>query len=110
MASISDILQFASDNACFVTAHIASVCILEAISGTTPPNILCFSICVATTEETIFLPFSTTAAAVSSQELSIPRINIKPPHSIKKTDVQLFLINILSLSTHLHADFRKSFS
>jgi hypothetical protein len=34
------------------------------------------SICEDTTSEIILLPFSTTAAAVSSQEVSIPRIFI----------------------------------
>src|SRR4030065_372008 len=50
------------------------ICCLEATSGLTPPNGACKSIWEATTLERIRRPSSTTAAAVSSQEVSIPRI------------------------------------
>ena len=44
-----------------------------ASSGTTPPYLACRSIWLLTTEETITEPSSTTDAAVSSHEVSIPR-------------------------------------
>src|SRR4051812_20432918 len=44
----------------------------DASSGTTPPKRRCSSICVATTSESTRLPSSTTEAAVSSQEVSMP--------------------------------------
>src|SRR5512133_205879 len=52
------------------------MCCRDATSGKTPPYFLCSSIWVATTLESRSRPFSTTAAAVSSQELSIPRIRV----------------------------------
>src|SRR5699024_8608641 len=51
-------------------------CFLDAISGTTPPYREWVSICDEMTLEHISLPFFETAAAVSSQELSIPKIMI----------------------------------
>jgi len=48
---------------------------LEASSGTTPPYSACIS-CEYTTLERISFPSLTTAAAVSSQEVSIPSITI----------------------------------
>ena len=76
MASTSAIDRLAFSNALRVTPQMASVCAREAISGTTPPYSLCISICEATTLESSVRPSSTTAAAVSSQELSKPKIRI----------------------------------
>jgi hypothetical protein len=55
------------------------MCLRDAISGTTPPYLLCNSACDAIMLERIRRPSSTTAAAVSSQEVSIPNINIYQP-------------------------------
>ena len=49
-----------------------------AISGTTPPKGLCSSNWVKTTLERIARSSETTAAAVSSHDVSIPRNNIIP--------------------------------
>jgi hypothetical protein len=49
---------------------------LAAFSGIMPPVSACISAELATTFERIFVPFSTTAAAVSSQLVSIPNIFI----------------------------------
>src|SRR5689334_22237926 len=53
----------------------SSRCRREATSGTTPPNRACRSACDETTLERISPP-STSAAAVSSQEVSSPRITL----------------------------------
>ena len=53
-----------------------SICFLEAISGTTPPYNVCKSICEDMTLDSASLPLTTTAAAVSSHELSIAHIFI----------------------------------
>ena len=45
------------------------------VSGTTPPYLPCVLICEATIEESTRGASSTTAAAVSSHELSIPRMS-----------------------------------
>ena len=74
MASMSPKVSPASFIAPSTTQQMFSQCRLEAISGTTPPYLRCSSTWVEMTEERIFRPFSTTAAAVSSQELSMPRI------------------------------------
>ena len=54
-----------------------SACALAAISGTTPPNAACKSVCPNTTDDKMLAGSSgvwrTIAAAVSSQLLSIPR-------------------------------------
>ena len=75
-ASMSARVRPAFSSALRVTPQTASVCAREAISGTTPPYSLCISTCEATTLESSVRPSSTTAAAVSSQELSKPRIRI----------------------------------
>jgi hypothetical protein len=49
-------------------------CSRDANSGTTPPYGKCVAICENTTLERICSPERTTEAAVSSQELSIPRM------------------------------------
>src|SRR3989338_963040 len=58
------------------TAVMVSNCILEAISGTTPPYFLCKVKEDATTLERIFLQSLTTATAVSSQDVSMPKTYI----------------------------------
>jgi len=52
------------------------ICWRAATSGIMPPVLVCRSEEEATTLERIFVPFLTTAAAVSSQLVSIPRISI----------------------------------
>ena len=74
IASTSSNVKFASFNAAFTTPSTASICILDATSGTTPPNFLWVSIWDAMTLERTFLPSTTIAAAVSSQLDSIPKI------------------------------------
>ena len=59
------------------TGTIALRCSRDASSGTTPPYFACIVICEATTLERMTLPFSTTAAAVSSHEDSMPRISLE---------------------------------
>ena len=76
IASISSNFTLASSSAFFVTLDIASIWFLDAISGTTPPYFSCIGICVSITFDNISLPFFTTEAAVSSQELSIAKINV----------------------------------
>ena len=60
--------------ASLTTALNVSMCWREASSGTMPPYSACISICDATTLEWIVRPSSMTAAAVSSQDVSMPRI------------------------------------
>ena len=74
MPSRSLIFISDSDIAAFITVDIARMCCLEATSGTIPPNVACKLACEATILEMIFVPESTTAAAVSSQDVSIPSI------------------------------------
>ena len=75
MASKSSRVTSASFNASSMTWLIFSMCFLEAISGTTPPYNLCSSIWDDMILDNMVLPFFTTEAAVSSQELSIARIS-----------------------------------
>src|SRR5262245_58149932 len=63
------------------TGTIASRWERLATSGTTPWKGAWRATCDSTTEERIRVPSSTTAAAVSSQEDSIPRIRTKGPGS-----------------------------
>ena len=56
---------------------IARKCSRDASSGTTPPYFECVAICEETTDDKIRDPSSTTAAAVSSHDDSIPRIRIR---------------------------------
>src|SRR5580692_6668687 len=72
MASSSPSRVRAVCNASRTTGTMARRCSREASSGTTPPYLL-WAICEATTEDSTVSAFSTTAAAVSSQEDSIPR-------------------------------------
>ena len=55
------------------TGAIVATCWRDATSGTTPPYSACTRICDATTSERTRRPSSTTAAAVSSHDVSIPR-------------------------------------
>ena len=57
---------------------MASTCMREAISGTTPPYSACTSIWDAMALARSIRPFSTTAMAVSSQELSTARMMAAP--------------------------------
>ena len=61
----------ASSNAFATTAEIVSVWARLASSGTTPPKTACRSIWLATTEERTASVSSTTAAAVSSHDVSM---------------------------------------
>jgi cytochrome bd-type quinol oxidase subunit 1 len=56
------------------TGTIFSICFLEASSGTTPPYGWCVATWDQTTLDKMVCPPEVTAAAVSSQEVSIPRI------------------------------------
>src|SRR5579864_2704696 len=58
------------------TGTICRRCSREASSGTTPPYLRCTSICDATMLDRISRPSATTAAAVSSQEDSIPNMRV----------------------------------
>src|SRR5699024_5668117 len=85
------ILIWASFKAVFKTVDTHSTCIRLAISGTTPPNIRCVSICDATTlHKSSRLSFKI-ATAISSQLDSIAKIRL-----------MLFPPFLLSLNKHLH--------
>src|SRR5258706_14123938 len=58
-----------------MTAPMLRRCVRDANSGTTPPNLLCTSSCDATMLDNT-VPSSSTAAAVSSHELSTARMRI----------------------------------
>jgi len=68
----------ASSRACWVTRLMFSRWWRDAISGTTPPNFVCMSICEEMTLDMISLPSATTASDVSSQLDSIPRVRNFP--------------------------------
>src|SRR5262245_12923484 len=53
---------------------MTSMCMREATSGNTPPYCACLAACEATTLDRMKRPSATTAAAVSSQEVSIARM------------------------------------
>src|SRR5512142_1279033 len=65
-----------SSSASRTAGTIALRCSRDASSGTTPPYFECVAICEETTDDKIRDPSSTTAAAVSSHDDSIPRIRI----------------------------------
>src|SRR6266508_1619813 len=67
----------AASRARLMTGTITSVCRRDASSGTTPPYGPWTSSCEATMLDRILRPPSRTAAAVSSQEVSIPRTIIR---------------------------------
>ena len=58
------------------TGLSTSRCARDAISGTTPPNSACSSTCVDTTLDTTSYPPITSAAAVSSQLVSMPSTSV----------------------------------
>src|SRR4030042_2409781 len=66
------------------------ICCLEATSGKIPPNLACKSTWEATILERIRRPSSTTDAAVSSQDVSIPRIRIGGLSSLDSLRVDVF--------------------
>ena len=74
IASMSSNVTPATSKASSTTAFIASMCFLDATSGTTPPNFVCISIWEDIIFDKTSLPLTTTAAAVSSQLLSIANI------------------------------------
>src|SRR5438552_5314807 len=80
--SICDQSRCASSSARRRTGTIVATCWREATSGTTPPYWAWTRTCEATTSERTRRPSSTTAAAVSSHEVSIPRtfIFLEAPH------------------------------
>src|SRR5450631_130945 len=69
----------ASRSACPTTFTTEARCCRDATSGTTPPYSACTSTCDEITFERMCLPFSITAAAVSSHDVSIPRISMQTP-------------------------------
>src|ERR1035437_2801244 len=76
MAARSSSLVPERSRASRTTGTMARRCSREANSGTTPPYLPWVIICEATMEERTASPSSTTAAAVSSQEDSMPRMRI----------------------------------
>ena len=66
----------ASVKARWTTYPIFLRCSRLASSGTTPPKLRCVSTCDATTLDSTVCPSSTSAAAVSSHEDSIPSISM----------------------------------
>ena len=66
----------ASTIACAITGVSISTCARPAISGTTPPKRAWRSTWLDTTDESTFVPPMTTAAAVSSQLVSMPRMHV----------------------------------
>ena len=64
-------LTSASCIALLVTLEIASLCFLDAISGTTPPYFSCIGNCESIILDNISLPFLTIATDVSTQLDSI---------------------------------------
>src|SRR5579862_5079085 len=75
-ASISPSVVPASSSASPMTSLTSSRCARDAISGTTPPYRACRSTWLDTTDDCTNRPSSTTAAAVSSHEVSIPRMRM----------------------------------
>src|SRR6266851_2059106 len=76
MAASSDHVLWDSASAVRTTGTMARKCSRDASSGTTPPYFPWVASCDATTEERMLALSWTTAAAVSSQEVSIPRMRI----------------------------------
>src|SRR5207249_7668595 len=74
--STFSLITLARTEASSTMVTILSRCSRDASSGTTPPNRSCVLICEAMTEERIAQPSRTTAAAVSSQDVSMPSTNI----------------------------------
>src|SRR5438876_609815 len=76
MASTSCSFRRACPSASRTTGTICRKCSREASSGTTPPYLRCTSSCDATILDRISRPSTTTAAAVSSQEDSMPKMRV----------------------------------
>src|SRR5215475_15406185 len=98
----------AAANASPTTPLIFSRCSREASSGTTPPYFLCVAICEAMTFERTLTPSSMTAAAVSSHELSIPRVSIGPHHDICHISYEIWHMSYDG-SVFLPVDLREYF-
>ncbi len=76
-ASTSSSVAPAPASASSITGATSSRCRRDATSGTTPPNRACSSACEATTFARISPSSVTTAAAVSSHDVSRPRITLR---------------------------------
>src|SRR5579871_1206982 len=87
MASTSSSFVSARARASRTAGTMARRCSREASSGTTPPYLPWVLICDATTDESTDSPFSTTAAAVSSQEDSMPRMRMLAAHQVDSTRI-----------------------
>src|SRR3970282_250067 len=74
----------ASSSACWMTGTMASRWRREASSGTTPPYGAWIASWEATTLDSTRRPSASTAAAVSSQELSIPSTSIVEPRGVRR--------------------------
>src|SRR5687767_6025599 len=74
-AATSERSTAASPKASAMTGPTSSTCARLAISGTTPPKRAWRSTWLDTTDETTRRPSSTTAAAVSSHDVSMPRMS-----------------------------------
>ncbi len=75
-ASRSATAMPARSSACSTMGTIVATCALHAISGTTPPYLAWRCSWDATTLARVRVPSATTAAAVSSQEVSMPRMRM----------------------------------
>src|SRR4029077_9781498 len=101
----------ACSSASRTTGTICRRCSREANSGTTPPYFRCTSICEATTLDRISRPSATTAAAVSSQEDSIPRMRmlIKFPLYLLQFQSLQVLAEVAAKLRILQGDFHGRF-
>src|SRR5690348_12430836 len=109
MASTSPSAMPACSTASRTTGTICRKCSREASSGTTPPYLRCTSTCDATTLDRISRPSATTAAAVSSQEDSIPKIRVLIC-SLQLQRLQIFTelaAKFLVLQSDLHGGFQE---
>src|SRR2546422_4676816 len=110
MASTSSSFMPACASASRTTGTICRKCSREASSGTTPPYFRCTSICDATTLDRISRPSATTAAAVSSQEDSIPNMRVLI-ESLQLQGLQIFTelaAKLLVLQSDFHGRFQES--
>ena len=76
MASSSSWVTCASESVCVMMGRMHSTCFRAASSGMTPPDQRNASLALAMTLLRTCIPSSTTAAAVSSHDVSIPRIRM----------------------------------
>src|SRR6266568_9222828 len=86
-------------------------CSRDASSGTTPPYLRCTLTCEATTLDRISRPSATTAAAVSSQEDSIPRMRvlIQFPFCSLQFQILQVLAEVAAKLRILQRDFHRRF-